>query len=146
MLTKKVETPWENIPADLQLEDCAGFVYLIVNTLSQKKYIGRKYLWKITKKKVKGSKRKIKVKSESDWRYYKSSSKELQEDIKNLGIHNFRFIILSFHKTRAEVNYTEVKEQFSRDVLYSKLGDDYEFYNYCILSRYYRKLPEGEIV
>lgn len=140
MLTKKkVKTPWENIPEDFDPEVYEGFVYLIVNTLTGKKYIGRKYLWKKIRKKVKGSKRRKVVRSPSDWMFYKSSSDDLKEDIKNLGLKKFKFIILSFHKTRAETNYTEVKEQFTRDVLYSKLGDDYEYYNYCILARYYRK-------
>jgi hypothetical protein len=140
---KKTLTIWENLPAEVDLLQYEGFVYLIVNVLTDKKYIGRKYLSSTRKKKVKGKKRRSVTVTESDWRYYKSSSKELKADIDKYGEENFKFIILDFFKTKAETNYAEVKEQFSRDVLYSKLPNgEFEYYNYCILNRYWRKNEE----
>jgi hypothetical protein len=137
---KKVLTHWIGIPEDFSPEGLSGFVYLIVNTLSNKKYVGRKYLWSKTSCKIKGKSRRKRTVKESDWRTYKSSSDDLKADIARLGPDAFTFAILSIHKTRAEVNYAEVKEQFSRDVLYAKLPDgNFEYYNSCILNRYYRK-------
>jgi hypothetical protein len=139
-MTKKVLTDWMNIPESFSPEAYEGFVYLVVNTITKQQYVGRKYFWSKTKVKVKGStRRKLKVK-ESDWRYYKSSSDELKADIETFGLAAFEFSILSLHETRAETNYTEVKEQFVRDVLYAVLpSGEYAYLNKCILNRYYRK-------
>lgn len=137
---KNILTPWIGIPADLRLEDYEGFIYCVENTLTKQKYVGKKSFWARTRKKVKGRrKRKLTVK-ESTWRYYKSSSDALKNDISRLGLDVFVFSVLSFHRSKAELNYAEVKEQFLRDVLYSKLqSGDYEYLNLCILNRYYRK-------
>jgi hypothetical protein len=130
--TKRPQTCWIGLPKGFHPLGYEGFCYLVVNTLTQRKYIGRKYFWK-------GRPRK-KGRKESDWEYYRSSSDELRADIEELGIENFKFYILSLHKTRGECNYTEIKEQFSRDVLYSKLpSGEYEYYNGCIMHRFYRR-------
>ena len=132
-------TPWQGLPDNFTPVGYEGFVYLVVNTLTQQRYIGRKYFWAKTRKKVKGRKRRKLSVQESDWRFYKSSSEELKEDISRLGLAVFEFHVLSLHKTRGATNYHEVREQFVRDVLYSKLPNgDYEYLNNCILSRYYR--------
>ena len=91
-----------------------GFVYIIIDNETGKKYIGRKYIWSMRKEK--GSiKRK---KKESDWQNYYSSNEELKqigkEDPKRL-----RREILHLCKSKGECNYLEVAEQFKRDVLYS---------------------------
>lgn len=135
---KKQETPWE-FPHNIDLTKYFGFVYLIENVITGKKYIGRKYLWRTVKKAVPTKKRRIKVTEESDWRYYKSSCIDLKEEITKLGIDKFTFKVLSFYETRAQVNYHEVREQFTRDVLNTKNTDgEYEYYNTNILSRYFR--------
>ncbi len=140
---KKVLTNWTGIPKDFSPEGLEGFVYLIVNTLTDKKYIGKKFFWSKRRLKVKGKKRrKIRI-TESDWKYYKSSSLDLKADIEEFKEENFTFTILSLHKTRGATNYTEVKEQFIRDVLYSKINGDYEYYNTNILGRYYRRINEN---
>lgn len=134
------ETPWTGLPDNFNVEDYAGFCYLITNTLTLQKYIGKKFFWSKRKIKVKGQKRRKLVTKESDWKLYKSSSDYVKAAIKQCGIENFEFLILSVHKTRAETNYTEVKEMFKRDVLYSRLNaNTYEYLNECILNRYYRK-------
>ena len=137
--TIKELTPWAGLPNDFNPEDWEGYVYTIVHVPSSKCYIGRKYFWKKLRKKVRGKKRKKLVVTESDWRFYKSSSVELKKDIEEIGLDSFRFEILSLHKTRAQTNYEEVKLMFQRDVLHSLLpSGEYEFYNYNILGRYYR--------
>lgn len=97
-----------------------GFVYLIENLKSGRKYIGRKYLTKAATKQVKGKKKKIR--KESDWKDYYGSSPQLQQDVEQLGKDNFKRTILRLCKTRGEVNYFETKEIFDRDAI---LRDDY---------------------
>ena len=78
-------------------EDCVGFVYLITNTTTGRKYIGKKLakFSKTTYKTVKlknGNKKKKKIrgKIDSDWREYYGSSPNLTADINTLGKNNFK--------------------------------------------------------
>jgi len=107
-------------------EDCVGFVYLITNNLSGRKYIGKKLakFAKTTTKTVKlknGAKKKKKIRSkvDSDWRDYYGSSAELSADIISLGTENFTREILYYCKSKAECSYIEAREQFNRKVLES---------------------------
>jgi hypothetical protein len=110
-------------------EECIGFVYLITNNISGRKYIGKK-LAKFSKTTVKtvtlknGTKKKKKIRSkvESDWRDYYGSSPNLQKDIDELGTENFTREILYYCNSKAQCSYIEAREQFSRKVLES---DDY---------------------
>lgn len=99
-----------------------GFVYEITNTVSGKRYIGKKFFVKPKYNQVKGKKKKSIV--ESDWRTYWGSSKHLLEDIAALGKEVFTREILFIEETRGMVNYREAKTQFLMEVLES---DD--FYN-----------------
>ncbi len=110
-------------------EDCIGFVYCITNTVSGRKYIGKKLakFSKTTYKTVKlknGTKKKKKIRSkiDSDWQEYYGSSVELTKDIDTLGKQNFSREILYYCKSKAETSYVEAREQFDRKVLES---DDY---------------------
>ena len=110
-------------------EDCVGFVYLITNTVSGRKYIGKK-LAKFSRTTVKtvklknGNKKKKKIRSkiDSDWQTYYGSNDELNKDIQILGPEKFTRQILFYCKSKAECSYIEAREQFRHQVLES---DDY---------------------
>jgi len=107
-------------------EEYIGFVYLITNKLTGRKYIGKK-LAKFSKTSYKtvtlknGTKKRKKIRSkvDSDWRDYYGSSDLLTKDIEKLGKENFTREILFYCKTKAECSYVEAREQFSRRVLES---------------------------
>ncbi len=136
------DTPVETLP-----EECAGFVYLITNNLSGRKYIGKKLakFSRTTLKTVKqknGIKKKKKVRSkiDSDWREYWGSSPELSRDIEQLGTENFTRQILYYCKSKAECSYIEAREQFSRQVLESN-----DYYNGHVQVRVHKSHINGKI-
>ena len=95
------------------IDDNFGFVYLITNTRSGRKYIGRKYFWSF--RKPPGKKRR--VKKESDWKEYYGSCPELKEEIIEYGKQNFNRRILSLHKTSGKTNFEETRQLFLNNVL-----------------------------
>jgi hypothetical protein len=104
-------------------EDTFGFLYEITNKITNKKYIGKKQCFmRIKRKPLKGYKRNRISKSESDWKAYTSSSKELNEDIKKYGKDNFQFKIIKTCNSKWSLAYYEIKEQIDKNVL---LRDDY---------------------
>ena len=95
-----------------------GFIYEITNTVTGRKYIGKKQcLRKLKRSPLKGKKRKRIENIESDWRMYTSSSKELNEDIVKLGKDKFIFKILKTCGSKWELGYEEIKEQINKNVL-----------------------------
>jgi hypothetical protein len=132
---------YQNTPVETLPEDCIGFVYLITNNISGRKYIGKKLakFSKTTYKTVKqknGIKKKKKVRSkvDSDWRDYYGSSEHLTADITQLGTENFTREILYYCKSKAECSYIEAREQFGRCVL-----ENDEYYNGHIQVRVHKK-------
>ena len=107
-------------------EECVGFVYLITNVISGRKYIGKKLAkfaktsYKVVKLKN-GTKKKKKIRSkvDSDWRDYYGSNLELNVDVLKLGKENFTREILYYCTSKAQCSYIEAREQFSRKVLES---------------------------
>jgi hypothetical protein len=107
-------------PEELNPKEVYGFVYLIVNNVNNKKYIGKKFFWSMKTRQV--NKKKKRYKAESDWKDYYGSSEQLKEDIEKLGVDNFKRTILHICKNKAECAYLELKEQVERDAL---LREDY---------------------
>ena len=110
----------ENVIID---ENTFGFIYEITNTITGKKYIGKKQCKsKLKRKPLKGKKNKrIEIK-ESDWKEYTSSSSDLNEDIKKYGKDKFIFKILRACGSKWELAYFEISEQIDKNVL---MREDY---------------------
>ena len=118
------------------IDDHFGFVYCITNTLTGKRYIGRKYFYQLRKPRGGGRR----VKSESDWKKYYGSSAELTAERKQVGNLAFRRDILSLHKTKGLTNFEETRQLFLNNVLTEAMSDGTPaFYNSNILGRYMRK-------
>lgn len=105
-------------------EDVIGFVYLITNLTTNRKYIGKKLAkfaktrYKMhTQKNGKRVKKKIRSYIDSDWLTYYGSSEALQKDIDALGHSQFSREILRMCYSKAECSYYEAKEQFYNGVL-----------------------------
>ena len=106
---------WEELPF--------GFVYLITNTVSDMKYIGKKQIEKKTKRPpLKGKKRKRIIVGESDWKTYTGSSDKLNADIEELGKGKFKFEIIYSCGAKSELAYMETLYQFQAEAL---LREDY---------------------
>ena len=117
---------YQNTPVETLPDTCVGFVYLITNNLSGRKYIGKKLAkfskttYKVVKQKNGIKKRKkIHSKIDSDWQEYYGSSSELSADIEKLGTNNFTREILFYCNSKSECSYIEAREQFNRQVLES---------------------------
>ena len=128
------ENPWTYKGTTFTSNDIDGFfgyVYCITNLTTGRRYIGRKYF--TSSRKPRGGKRR--VKTESDWKRYYGSSKELTDDVKKLGRSVFKREILSLHRTKGWVNYEETRQLFLNNVL----SEDENYYNSNILGRYMKK-------
>lgn len=122
-------------PDEWDISKYYGFVYVIVEKDTNKKYIGKKFFWNskilpITKTR----KRRKKTLVESDWKEYYGSSSEVKLLVEEKGASNYKRIILKLCKTKGECSYYEAKLQFQHDVL---LRDD--FYNEFIGCRIHSK-------
>jgi hypothetical protein len=128
-------------------EDCVGFVYIITNMVTGRRYIGKKLakfsktVYKTVKLKNGNKKRKkIRSKIDSDWQDYYGSSPELTKDVQQLGKENFAREILFMCKSKAECSYVEAREQFKHRVLESK-----DWYNGHIRVRVHGSHIQGKL-
>lgn len=117
-----------------------GFIYEITNTITNKKYIGKKQCQsRIKRKPLKGKTRNRIDFKESDWKSYTSSSNDLNEEIKTYGKDKFIFKILRICDSKWALAYYEIKEQIDRDVLFKE-----EYHNGIINCRI-GKAPKAEL-
>ena len=132
-------------------EGTYGFVYQIIHTSTNKKYIGKKVLYfqrnvKIGKReteklrlerKEKGipgrvPSKKLVVK-ESDWKDYYGSNKELAKLLSIEGPNNFNRKIIQFAPTKKLLTYYETKYLFMYEVL-----ENDQYYNGDILGKFHK--------
>jgi hypothetical protein len=113
-------------------KDIIGFVYMITNTQTGKRYIGKKLFTRSKTKQVKGKRKRSRV--ESDWKEYYGSSKQLLSDIAANGREHFHREILYLCKSKGTCSYYEAKLQFQ----YAVLEHPDLFYNDQIMCRIHR--------
>jgi hypothetical protein len=115
------------------IKDNFGFIYLLTDLDTGKRYIGKKNFFSLRKDAKKSTlKRTKRTKKESDWKKYYSSSDVVKSIVEEFGAVRFKREILLLCKTQGELNYSENKYLFKNDVLESD-----EWYNDNILGRYY---------
>ena len=136
------ENPWlynEKVFESEDINDYFGFCYLLTDLENGKQYIGRKYFYSIRKKK--GIRKK--VRSESDWKSYYSSSKKVQQIVKESGPNRFKREILSLYIKKGQVNYNETKLLFQHNVLEARDENGEKlYYNDNIMNRYFSTIME----
>ena len=136
------ENPWlydGKIFESEDINDYFGFCYLLTDLENGKQYIGRKYFYSIRKKK--GIRKKVRL--ESDWKSYYSSSKKIQLLVQESGPNRFKREILSLYKKKGQVNYNETKLLFQHNVLEAKDENGEKlYYNDNIMNRYFSTIME----
>ena len=100
-----------------------GFIYRITNKVSKKKYIGKKQYHRYTR----GGKKT----GTSNWKKYTGSSKDLNADIKLLGMKKFKFEIIEEYRTRGWLVYAECNHLHKCDALtqWNDEGTERVYYN-----------------
>jgi hypothetical protein len=122
-------------PEENDYQDYTGFVYLITDKENNKKYVGKKLFWRTIKRPpLKGKKRKRIEKVDSDWQDYYGSSEQVKTLVEDYGGERFHREILRLCKSKGEMTYYEMKEQFDREVLFSD-----EYYNEFIGGKIHSK-------
>ena len=136
------ENPWlydGKVFESEDIKDYFGFCYILTDFENGKQYIGRKYFYSVRKKK--GIRKK--VRSESDWKSYYSSSKKIQQMVQESGPNRFKREILSLYKKKGQVNYNETKLLFQHNVLEAKDENGEKlYYNDNIMNRYFSTIME----
>ncbi len=134
MENSEYENPWLYWGVPLTPEiigDNYGFIYLITDTETDKKYVGKKLFWSKKTKVVKKKKKRSLV--ESNWKTYYGSNLELIADVDKKERTSFKREVLHLCASKGECNYWEAYEQFTRGVLLSD-----EYYNGHIWVRVHR--------
>lgn len=134
-------------------EGTYGFIYEVTHIPTGKKYLGKKVLYfernkKLGKRalealreerKAKGiggrTPLKQKVVTESDWKTYYGSQKEILEIVKEGNKENFKREILQYVTDKKQLTYFECKYLFINEVLETRNN----YINDNILGKFYRK-------
>lgn len=129
-------------------EGCIGYIYRITNLDTNKFYIGKKILQHTTNPKMgkkerakllaetKGSGRRPyrkQVIKESNWQSYYGSSKQLSEDVKQLGETKFMREILCYCFSKKSLSYYEMKYQ----VVFKCIEKPEQCYNLSVAGKWF---------
>lgn len=138
--------PWifkgkEILTIDQCPENSYGFIYLITQNSTGKKYIGKKSLYSykskishvLNEKTRRMNKVKETIATESNWKEYYGSNIEINKLIRVEGKDNFTREILQFCFSKKELTYRELTEQCKRDVLDSDM-----YWNDNILGKFFK--------
>ena len=143
--TKEIEDLINDTTFDIN--EWHGYIYMTVDTLTGKSYIGKKNFFLTQNKKlgkkesaalpIKRGKKptKKKVIKESDWKTYYGSS----EIIKSLPKERLKRYLVKLCKTNKELTYYEIKYMFVLGVL-----ENNTYLNENILGKFFRKVPSLE--
>lgn len=125
---------WKNKKLEKIPKNKFGFVYIIIDKTNDNFYIGKKQFYSITNVKLSKKKQNINYKGigrkkqkeevikETNWRNYKSSSKQVISLIESKDIKNFEFKILEFAENSTQLKYLETFYQFKYDIFRNKLS------------------------
>ena len=123
---------------DEMIGDHYGFIYLVVDTVTGRKYIGRKFFSQAGYKQIKGKRKKIR--KPSDWKNYYGSSPELLTLVKQHGKDRYTRDILMLCTTLGATKYHETRMLFLHNVLEEKLPcGEFAFINANIAMKYTRR-------
>jgi hypothetical protein len=95
--------------------EAVGFVYLITNLNTGKKYVGKKLFTK--SKTYQKNKKKKRKRVSSDWQKYWGSNEELKADVKELGEQYFKRTILRLCSSKSQMSYYETYYIFFQHAL-----------------------------
>ena len=130
---------YENKLYDEAPKKYMGFVYLITDLTTNRKYIGKKLFWNTRKlKPLKGKTRRRTQVVESNWKNYYGSNEELQQLVENSHAQRFEREILHLCTKKGIMSYLEARERFDRNVLLSD-----EYYNNFIGCKIHGKHVAG---
>jgi hypothetical protein len=102
------------------IADFVGFVYLLTDRESGRRYIGKKCFFSTrTLVLLKGKTKRRKKSQESDWQTYCSSNIVIQRLVAEHGLDRFKREILHLCRTKSEVTYHETRMQIENEVLLS---------------------------
>jgi hypothetical protein len=111
---------WDLLIDDFDNNLYYGFIYVIINKINGKKYIGKKNFYTRKKK-------------ETDWKTYVGSQFYLQKDISEIGKENFDFEIIELQRSRDDLNRRENEIQVINNVLKARFSNgERAFYNRSI--------------
>jgi len=107
----------EEFTSDM-IGDAVGFVYVVTDTSTGMKYIGKKnFFSKVTKPPLKGKTRKRRSVKESDWKTYCGSSETVKLIVEENGLDHFHREIIHLCKSKGVMSYMECYEQMNTHAL-----------------------------
>lgn len=136
------ENPWIYNGKPFTIDDVGpfvGFVYLITDRQTDKKYIGKKIFHnKKSRPPLKGAKKRRISKIPSDWMEYYGSNETLKKLVETTDKTRYKREILHLCQSKSHMSYLETKEILLRNVLLDEC-----YFNDWISCKITRKQLQG---